>query len=258
MSGADAAHPGRGARRPGPQGVLRDASWPQAHIAAIEARARAQRLRHRDARAALAMAAESDRRLAARRRRGRSRACRSRSRTCSAPRACAPPRARASSRASCRPTNRPSPPTSGARARSCSARPTSTSSRWARPTSPATSARSSIPGLRSGPTRRASRAAARAARRRRSRRELCLGATGTDTGGSIRQPAALCGIVGMKPTYGRCSRFGIVAFASSLDQAGPLARTVQDCAILLQHMAGYDPNDSTSADLPAARPRRRR
>jgi aspartyl-tRNA(Asn)/glutamyl-tRNA(Gln) amidotransferase subunit A len=77
---------------------------------------------------------------------------------------------------------------------------------------------------------------------------LCLGATGTDTGGSIRQPAALCGIVGMKPTYGRCSRFGIVAFASSLDQAGPLTRTVRDCAILLQHMAGYDPNDSTSAD----------
>jgi len=79
---------------------------------------------------------------------------------------------------------------------------------------------------------------------------LCLGATGTDTGGSIRQPAALCGIVGMKPTYGRCSRFGIVAFASSLDQAGPLTRTVRDCAILLQHMAGYDPNDSTSADRP--------
>jgi len=79
---------------------------------------------------------------------------------------------------------------------------------------------------------------------------LCLGATGTDTGGSIRQPAALCGIVGMKPTYGRCSRFGIVAFASSLDQAGPLARTVRDCAILLQHMAGYDPNDGTSADRP--------
>jgi aspartyl-tRNA(Asn)/glutamyl-tRNA(Gln) amidotransferase subunit A len=77
---------------------------------------------------------------------------------------------------------------------------------------------------------------------------LCLGATGTDTGGSIRQPAALCGIVGMKPTYGRCSRFGIVAFASSLDQAGPLTRTVGDCAILLQHMAGYDRNDSTSAD----------
>ena len=80
--------------------------------------------------------------------------------------------------------------------------------------------------------------------------ELCLGATGTDTGGSIRQPAALCGVVGMKPTYGRCSRFGIVAFASSLDQAGPLARTVQDCAILMQHMASYDPQDSTSVERP--------
>jgi aspartyl-tRNA(Asn)/glutamyl-tRNA(Gln) amidotransferase subunit A len=78
---------------------------------------------------------------------------------------------------------------------------------------------------------------------------LCLGATGTDTGGSIRQPAAFCGIVGMKPTYGRCSRFGIVAFASSLDQAGPMTRTVRDAAILLQAMASFDPNDSTSADV---------
>jgi aspartyl-tRNA(Asn)/glutamyl-tRNA(Gln) amidotransferase subunit A len=79
---------------------------------------------------------------------------------------------------------------------------------------------------------------------------LCLAATGTDTGGSIRQPAAFCGIVGVKPTYGRCSRFGIVAFASSLDQAGPFARTVRDCAILLRSMAGPDPRDTTCADLP--------
>ena len=78
---------------------------------------------------------------------------------------------------------------------------------------------------------------------------LCLGATGTDTGGSIRQPASFCGIVGMKPTYGRCSRWGIVAFASSLDQAGPMTRTVRDSAILLQAMAGHDPKDSTSADV---------
>jgi aspartyl-tRNA(Asn)/glutamyl-tRNA(Gln) amidotransferase subunit A len=80
--------------------------------------------------------------------------------------------------------------------------------------------------------------------------ELCLGATGTDTGGSIRQPAAFTGIVGIKPTYGRCSRWGIVAFASSLDQAGPFARTVRDAAILLGSMAGFDPKDSTSADRP--------
>lgn len=79
---------------------------------------------------------------------------------------------------------------------------------------------------------------------------LCLGATGTDTGGSIRQPAAFTGIVGMKPTYGRCSRWGIVAFASSLDQAGPFGRTVRDTAILMRSMAGHDPNDTTSADRP--------
>jgi aspartyl-tRNA(Asn)/glutamyl-tRNA(Gln) amidotransferase subunit A len=79
---------------------------------------------------------------------------------------------------------------------------------------------------------------------------LCLGATGTDTGGSIRQPAAFTGIVGIKPTYGRCSRWGIVAFASSLDQAGPFTRTVRDCAILLRSMAGHDPKDTTSADVP--------
>ncbi len=79
---------------------------------------------------------------------------------------------------------------------------------------------------------------------------LCLGATATDTGGSIRQPAAFTGTVGIKPTYGRCSRFGIVAFASSLDQAGPIARTVRDAAILMTSMAGHDARDATSADLP--------
>ena len=79
---------------------------------------------------------------------------------------------------------------------------------------------------------------------------LCAGATGTDTGGSIRQPAAFTGIAGIKPTYGRCSRWGVVAFASSLDQAGPMARDVRDCAILLEAMSGYDPKDSTSLDLP--------
>jgi len=79
---------------------------------------------------------------------------------------------------------------------------------------------------------------------------LCLAATGTDTGGSIRQPAALTGTVGIKPTYGRCSRWGIVAFASSLDQAGPMTRTVRDAAILLKAMASVDPKDSTSVDMP--------
>src|ERR1700742_1255468 len=80
--------------------------------------------------------------------------------------------------------------------------------------------------------------------------DLCLAATGTDTGGSIRQPAAVTGTVGLKPTYGRCSRFGIVAFASSLDQAGPMTKTVRDAAILLRSMASVDPKDSTSVDAP--------
>jgi aspartyl-tRNA(Asn)/glutamyl-tRNA(Gln) amidotransferase subunit A len=79
---------------------------------------------------------------------------------------------------------------------------------------------------------------------------IAAGATGTDTGGSIRQPAAFAGICGIKPTYGRCSRWGVVAFASSLDQAGPMAKTVRDCAILLEAMAGFEPKDSTSLDLP--------
>ncbi|GLR46906.1 Asp-tRNA(Asn)/Glu-tRNA(Gln) amidotransferase subunit GatA [Sphingomonas astaxanthinifaciens] len=79
---------------------------------------------------------------------------------------------------------------------------------------------------------------------------IAPGVTGTDTGGSIRQPAAFTGITGIKPTYGRCSRWGIVSFASSLDQAGPMSRTVRDCAILLESMCGFDPKDSTSLDAP--------
>jgi aspartyl-tRNA(Asn)/glutamyl-tRNA(Gln) amidotransferase subunit A len=82
---------------------------------------------------------------------------------------------------------------------------------------------------------------------------IAPGVTGTDTGGSIRQPAAFVGITGIKPTYGRCSRFGMVAFASSLDQAGPMARDVRDCAILLEAMAGFDPRDSTSLQLDVPR-----
>ncbi|MDF1668753.1 MAG: Asp-tRNA(Asn)/Glu-tRNA(Gln) amidotransferase subunit GatA [Roseovarius sp.] len=79
--------------------------------------------------------------------------------------------------------------------------------------------------------------------------DLCLAATGTDTGGSIRQPAAFVGITGIKPTYGRCSRWGVVAFASSLDQAGPMTKSVRDAAIMLEAMCGHDPKDSTSADM---------
>src|SRR5437667_3747288 len=80
---------------------------------------------------------------------------------------------------------------------------------------------------------------------------LVPAATGTDTGGSIRQPAALSGICGLKPTYGVCSRYGLVAFASSLDTPGPLAQTAEDCALLLNAMAGHDPRDSTSLARPA-------
>ncbi len=80
--------------------------------------------------------------------------------------------------------------------------------------------------------------------------DLCLAATGTDTGGSIRQPAAFTGITGIKPTYGRVSRWGVIAFASSLDQAGPMTKSVRDAAIMLETMCGHDPMDSTSADIP--------
>lgn len=78
---------------------------------------------------------------------------------------------------------------------------------------------------------------------------MCAAATGTDTGGSIRQPSAFCGVTGIKPTYGRCSRYGVIAFASSLDQAGPIAKDVRDCAIMLKNMAGYDAKDATSAKV---------
>ena len=130
-------------------------------------------------------------------------------------------------------------------ARSCWRRPTRTSSRWAPRTRTRPSGRCSTRGIATrvpGGSSGGSAAAVAAG--------LAPWALGTDTGGSIRQPAALCGIVGLKPTYGAVSRYGMIAFASSLDQAGPLTRDVTDAALLLAHMVGRDPCDATSLRFP--------
>ena len=219
----------------------------QAHVAAVERARNLNAFVLETPERALEMAAASDKRIAAGKP-DRSRVCRSRSRISSAPKAYARQPARRSSRISFLPTSRRSPANlwrdgavllgktnmdefamGSSNETSCFG---SVSNPWRRKGSNA----ALVPGGSSGGSATAVAA------------QLCLGATGTDTGGSIRQPAAFTGTVGIKPTYGRCSRWGVVAFASSLDQAGPFARTVRDAAILLRSMSGHDPKDSTSAD----------
>src|SRR5262249_54185251 len=133
-------------------------------------------------------------------------------------------------------------------ARSFSARPTTTNSPWAPRTRARSTGRSPRPGAGGARTRPSCLWALRAARRAGGGGGLARGPTATDPAGSTPQPASYTGSVGIKPTYGRCSRWGIIAYASSLDQAGPFARTVHDAAILLRTMAGHDPKDTTSAD----------
>ena len=254
---SDQTHPCRGSRRSAREGIQRHRADAGLPVRYRDSQPGTQRLRATDARPC-PCAGHGERQALGRRDCPPAwKVCHSATRICSAPRASARRPARRSSMTSSPPTNRPSDRICGMPAPSCWASSTTTSSPWARPTRRVPSALSPIPGGARGTAKSdntklvpggssGGSAAAVAA-------DLCLAATATDTGGSIRQPAALTGTVGIKPTYGRCSRWGIVAFASSLDQAGPIAKTTRDAAIMLRHMASHDPKDTTSVDRARAR-----